>query len=83
MGENSEHLLHAMGERDLNCRSPLIPGKLLIFIEAQNAENARLEGTSHVFCTRVMAEGVRFELTKPFGSPVFKTGAINHSATLP
>jgi hypothetical protein len=30
-----------------------------------------------------MAEGVRFELTKPFGSPVFKTGAINHSATLP
>jgi hypothetical protein len=31
-----------------------------------------------------MAEGVRFELTrgaKPL--PVFKTGALNHSATLP
>jgi hypothetical protein len=48
-----------------------------------NAENARLEGALHAYCTRVMAEGVRFELTKPFGSPVFKTGAINHSATLP
>jgi hypothetical protein len=30
-----------------------------------------------------MAEGVRFELTRPFGLPVFKTGAINHSATPP
>ena len=31
----------------------------------------------------MLAERVRFELTKPFGSPVFKTGAINHSATSP
>lgn len=30
-----------------------------------------------------MAEGVRFELTGPFGPPVFKTGAINRSATPP
>lgn len=30
-----------------------------------------------------MAEGVRFELTRPFGPPVFKTGAINRSATPP
>jgi hypothetical protein len=30
-----------------------------------------------------MAEGVRFELTRPFGLPVFKTGAIDHSATPP
>ena len=30
-----------------------------------------------------LAEAVRFELTNPFGSPVFKTGAFNHSATLP
>ncbi len=30
-----------------------------------------------------LAEAVRFELTKPFGLPVFKTGAIDHSATLP
>ena len=30
-----------------------------------------------------LAEEVRFELTDPCGSPVFKTGAIDHSATLP
>jgi hypothetical protein len=30
-----------------------------------------------------VAEGVRFELTRPFGLPVFKTGAINLSATPP
>jgi hypothetical protein len=29
------------------------------------------------------AEGVRFELTRPFGLPVFKTSAINRSATPP
>jgi hypothetical protein len=31
----------------------------------------------------LLAEAVRFELTDPFESPVFKTGAIDHSATLP
>ena len=30
-----------------------------------------------------MAEAVSFELTDLFKSPVFKTGAIDHSATLP
>ena len=30
-----------------------------------------------------MAEEVRFELTDGCPSPVFKTGAIDHSATLP
>ena len=30
-----------------------------------------------------MAEGVGFEPTKAFASPVFKTGAINRSTTLP
>jgi hypothetical protein len=30
-----------------------------------------------------MAEAVRFELTNGRPLPVFKTGAINHSATLP
>jgi hypothetical protein len=30
-----------------------------------------------------MAEGVGFEPTEPCGSPVFKTGAIDHSTTLP
>src|SRR5213083_2007245 len=33
--------------------------------------------------TGLLAEGVRFELTRPFGLPVFKTGAINRSATPP
>jgi hypothetical protein len=30
-----------------------------------------------------LAEAVRFELTDSCESPVFKTGAIDHSATLP
>ena len=30
-----------------------------------------------------LAEGVGFEPTEPFGSPVFKTGAIDHSTTPP
>jgi hypothetical protein len=30
-----------------------------------------------------LAEAVRFELTDGCPSPVFKTGAIDHSATLP
>ena len=30
-----------------------------------------------------LAEAVRFELTDPFGPPVFKTGAIDRSATPP
>ncbi len=30
-----------------------------------------------------VAEEVRFELTDPYGSTVFKTVAIDHSATLP
>ena len=31
----------------------------------------------------VLAERVGFEPTEPFGSPVFKTGAIDHSTTSP
>ncbi len=31
----------------------------------------------------VLAEGVGFEPTDAFTSPVFKTGALDHSATLP
>ena len=33
--------------------------------------------------TSGLAEAVRFELTNGFPLPVFKTGAIDHSATLP
>jgi hypothetical protein len=32
---------------------------------------------------KLLAEEVGFEPTEPLGSPVFKTGAIDHSATLP
>ena len=32
---------------------------------------------------KLMAERVGFEPTEPFGSPVFKTGAIDHSTTSP
>ena len=31
----------------------------------------------------VLAEGEGFEPSKPYGLPVFKTGAFNHSATPP
>ena len=31
----------------------------------------------------LLEEDVRFELTDPFGSSVFKTDAIGHSANLP
>jgi hypothetical protein len=31
----------------------------------------------------ILAEAVRFELTNGCPLPVFKTGAIDHSATLP
>ena len=32
---------------------------------------------------KILAVGVGFEPTEPFGSPVFKTGSLNHSDTLP
>ena len=32
---------------------------------------------------RRVAERMRFELMRPFGLPVFKTGAFNRSATSP
>jgi hypothetical protein len=31
----------------------------------------------------ILEEAVRFELTEPCDPPVFKTGALNRSATLP
>lgn len=36
-----------------------------------------------MMAAEIPAEEVRFELTGPFGPPVFKTGAFNRSATLP
>ena len=32
---------------------------------------------------QILAEAVRFELTEPFDSAVFKTAGLNHSPTLP
>ena len=42
----------------------------------QNTQNSRK-------CLYLLAEAVRFELTNGCPLPVFKTGAIDHSATLP
>jgi len=41
------------------------------------------EGESFYRMAWKVAEAVRFELTKGCPLPVFKTGAFNHSATLP
>ena len=71
------------------CRRLLHRGKSTL---AENGGNRRI--LMHALCTIVVhlacvgqntmeAEGVRFELTRPFGPPVFKTGAINRSATPP
>src|SRR5690554_1639489 len=42
-----------------------------------------LPPASRAHARRMLAEAVRFELTKGCPLPVFKTGAFNHSATLP
>ena len=47
------------------------------------ASHADLAFLAHYRVMPDMAEAVRFELTDSFPSPVFKTGAIDHSATLP
>ena len=39
--------------------------------------------TAPIWGRLLLAEAVRFELTKGCPLPVFKTGAIDHSATLP
>lgn len=47
---------------------------------AGNKKATRIES---LFAACLLAEEVRFELTDGCPSPVFKTGAIDHSATLP
>src|SRR5258708_31521273 len=42
----------------------------------------RKTSTKYDLC-QIKAERVRFELTVPFGTTVFKTIALNHSATSP
>ena len=51
---------------------------------SQGKRSANHEGKSLLrLIGYVMAEAVGFEPTEPFGSLVFKTSALNHSATLP
>ncbi len=42
-----------------------------------------MKAPKSLYLLDILAEAVRFELTGPFEPPVFKTGAIDHSATLP
>ena len=43
-----------------------------------------MAGRESMVAIEELVEGVRFELTREQGPlPVFKTGALNHSATLP
>lgn len=49
--------------------------------ERQNVQTKK--GTPFGIPLNWLAEAQRFELWNPFGSPVFKTGAFNRSATLP
>ena len=46
-------------------------------------KDEELQTRQNAASDELLAEAVRFELTKGFPLPVFKTGAIDHSATLP
>ena len=50
---------------------------------APKQKSALSELHKGAFFNRFLAEAVRFELTNGCPLPVFKTGAIDHSATLP
>lgn len=52
---------------------------VLVWVEPKRKNTAFLYKPERDF----LAEAVRFELTDSFPSPVFKTGALNRSATLP
>lgn len=41
------------------------------------------DSASELHVLNYLAEGVGFGPTEPFGSPVFKTGLVNHLSTLP
>ena len=51
-----------------------------IGFDRDQAEN--LKPRAEALC-KVLAEGVGFEPTRACALPVFKTGALDHSATLP
>ena len=51
--------------------------------DLRNSEARKTKGLPNGNPLFNLAEAQRFELWNPFGSPVFKTGAFNRSATLP
>ena len=56
----------------------------MVFFRAEGGDyGEELNGPQGPVFVCFLAEAVRFELTDGFPSPVFKTGAIDHSATLP
>ncbi len=59
-----------------------VPMRALRPLNSANQKRARNSEFGPVF-PNDLAEAVRFELTGPCEPPVFKTGAIDHSATLP
>ena len=65
----------SMIARDLLHTSPTLLICLMVYREKKSPVRGLL-----IDC---LAEAVRFELTGPFEQPDFKTGAIDHSATLP
>jgi hypothetical protein len=73
--------LSRRGGRDSNSRSSLKPDNHLAGDPVRPLRH--LPGYSIISADRVMAEGEGFEPTLAFTKPVFKTGAFNHSATLP
>jgi hypothetical protein len=71
----------SLGESSLACQGKKLK-KLKIFPDPRKTLWLAIENLKSRIQNET-AEGVRFELTRPFGLPVFKTGAINHSATPP
>ena len=94
----TKRLLHSIPRltprKHCKCSAVLIIGtapkpRFLHIVNGHSLKKKWKRSLSHYFvkpsCVRSTsgAEGVRFELTRPLGLPVFKTGAINRSATPP
>ena len=78
---NETHALDAGLSWALGMRHEPTHQPLLSLVEAM-VEKTKKRPERRLFAC-FPAEAVRFELTNPCGLPVFKTGAIDHSATLP
>src|SRR5213592_1675080 len=80
---NSDRILADVHRRTLSLRRCLRSGAGDFLCCASGAFSPGTSRKSAIANRKLGAEGVRFELTRPFGLPVFKTGAINRSATPP